>query len=116
MLTGRGYHNLQFKEEAERLKRTEWPACDRLAEELAKRGPQAADAFIFASKSRKHHVRSASLAALYKVDTVKGAELAKKMMADRALEVREVAARILGVPIPDAPVFDELFHTTSRND
>lgn len=89
-----------FKEEAERLKKAEWPSCDRLAEALADRGAQAIDALLYASKSRKHHVRSACLQALYKVDKPVGEELARTLINDRAFEVREVAAGILGVPVP----------------
>jgi hypothetical protein len=88
-----------FKEEAERLKKAEWPACDRLAQALADRGAPAIDALLYASKSRKHHVRSACLCALYKVDKRMGEELARTLINDRAFEVREAAAGILGVPV-----------------
>ncbi len=89
-----------FQNEADALKKSSWPSCDRLAEDLAGRGPAAADALVYASRSRTHHVRSASLKALTKVSPEKAKDLAEKMLSDKAYEARETAAKILGVPVP----------------
>ena len=89
-----------YKREAELLKRSSWPVCERLAENLAANGPEAADALIFACNSRTHHVRSAALKALNRIAPDKARALAGSMLADRAYEVRETAANVLGVPVP----------------
>lgn len=92
-----------YAQEAEALKKSSWPKCDAMAETLASHGPPAADALESAATSRTHHVRSAALRNLARVDQARGVQLAKKMLQDRAYEVRETAAKILGVPVPDKP-------------
>lgn len=89
-----------FQSEAEQLKSSAWPRCDHLAETLAARGPSAIPALEFALKSRVHHVRSACLRAIASVDQEKALALARLLLADRAYEVRETAAKILGVSVP----------------
>lgn len=86
---------MKYKEEAERLKTSHWPTCDKLAADLASRGKDAGDALVFATKSRVHHVRSASLRALASIDAVRGLEIAKSLLADRAYEVRETAQEVI---------------------
>lgn len=89
-----------YEEESKALKASHWPRCDTLAEQLAGRGPSAADALEAAAKSRTHHVRSAALRGLAKVSADRGRALAELLLKDKAYEVRETAAAILGVPIP----------------
>jgi hypothetical protein len=89
-----------FQNEAEALKKAHWPRCDQIAADLATHGTMAADALVFASTSRTHHVRSACLRALSAVAPEIATELAKKFLADKAYEVRETAAKILAVPTP----------------
>jgi hypothetical protein len=89
-----------FQEEAVRLKASAWPRCDELASALAAHGKAALPALEYAIKSRTHHVRSACLRAISQIDTDQGRSWAQQMLKDRAYEVRETAARILGVPVP----------------
>ena len=89
-----------YEQEADALKKSNWPRCDVLAEQLAAQGPQAADALEKAAESRTHHVRSAALIGLAKVDNSRGRALAERLLTDKAYEVREHAARVLGVPVP----------------
>ncbi len=91
---------MQYQAEADALKKSHWPACDALADALARRGAAALDALEYALKSRTHHVRSASLRAIAKIDTDRARAVAKTLLADRAYEVRETAAQVLGVPTP----------------
>ena len=91
---------MQYEQEAEQLKKSAWPKCDQIAEVLATRGRNAIPALEHASKSRTHHVRSACLRAINSIDASKGSEMATALLNDRAYEVRETAAKILGVPIP----------------
>jgi HEAT repeat protein len=91
---------MQFQAEADALKKSSWPKCDQLAQALATQGPRAAEALEFALTSRTHHVRSAALKALISVSPDRGKTFADKMLSDKAYEVRETAANILGVPIP----------------
>lgn len=88
--------------ESENLKKSSWPRCDALAAQLATKGPSAAEALEAASKSRTHHVRSAALRNLHSIDKQRGLALAAELLRDRAFEVRETAAGLLGVPVPDA--------------
>lgn len=89
-----------YEKEADALKKSSWPRCDEMAQQLALRGPSAADALEHAATSRTHHVRSASLRALHQIAPERGELLAKKLLQDRAYEVRETAAKILGLPTP----------------
>ncbi len=89
-----------YEEESKVLKSSSWPRCDALAEQLAARGPSVADALEAAAKSRTHHVRSAALRALTKVAPERGRTLAELLLKDKAYEVRETAAGILGIPVP----------------
>jgi HEAT repeat protein len=91
---------MQFEEESKALKSSSWPRCDSLAAGLAARGVAAADALEAAAKSRTHHVRSAALKALVSVAPERGKALAELLLNDKAYEVRETAALILGCPIP----------------
>jgi HEAT repeat protein len=91
---------MQFQSEAEALKKSSWPKCDHLAQALAEKGGRAADALEFATTSRILHVRGAALKALATIAPERGKTLAQAMLNDRAYEVRETAANILGVPIP----------------
>lgn len=92
---------MQFEKEAEELRKSAWPRCDQLAEQLASQGVSAVPALEYALKSRTHHVRSACLKAISRIEATRGRELAKSMLHDKAYEVRETAANLLGVPIPD---------------
>jgi HEAT repeat protein len=89
-----------FKNEGDALKKSHWPRCDQMAADLAAHGSKAAEALVFASGSRTHHVRSACLRALSTVAPEIATELARKLLADKAYEVRETASKILGVPTP----------------
>lgn len=89
-----------FEEEATKLKTSSWPRCDELALALVARGRAAMPALEFAIGSRTHHVRSACLRSIAEIDVVQGRVFADRMLRDRAYEVRETAAKILGVPIP----------------
>ena len=91
---------MQYQVEADALKKSHWPACDNLADDLARRGPAAIDALEHALKSRTYHVRSACLRAIARVDAARARPLAEQLLKDRAYEVRETAAQILGVPTP----------------
>jgi len=91
---------IPYEDEAEQLKKSSWPKCDQLVESLAAHGPSAMQALEYAAKSRTHHVRSACLRAINQIDPKKGRALAESMLKDKAYEVRETAARILGVPVP----------------
>ena len=51
--------------------------------------------------SRIHHVRSACLREIVKIDPELGKSLATVALKDRAYEVRETSAKILGIPVPD---------------
>lgn len=86
--------------ESETLRRSAWPKCDVLAAELASRGAPALDALEAAMKSRTHHVRSAVLRAMAAVDPLRARRLAELALQDRAYEVRETAAMVLGVEKP----------------
>jgi hypothetical protein len=89
-----------YKEESEALKKSHWPRCDLLADELASRGEPAADALENAAKSRVHHVRSASLRALAKVSRERAKALASLLLEDGAFEVRITAMQVLGITPP----------------
>lgn len=92
-----------FEAESEALKKSAWPRCDKLAEDLAARGSSATEALEAAASSRTLHVRGAALRALAKVNEEHAKALASRLLSDRAYEVRQVAAHILNVAIPDAP-------------
>ena len=89
-----------YFEQSEALRRSAWPKCDVLASELASRGTPALDALEAAMKSRTHHVRSAVLRAMASVDSARARRLAEVALQDRAYEVRETAAMVLGVGKP----------------
>ena len=91
-----------YKNESDELKKSSWPRCDELASRLGQKGLNAADALEEAAKSRTHHVRSASLRSLNNLSAERGKTLALKLLEDRAYEVRETAAKILGVPVPES--------------
>ncbi len=91
---------MQYQAEADALKKSHWPACDALAESLVQRGTPALDALEYALKSRTHHVRSASLRAIAKIDASRACTAAQGCLKDRAYEVRETAAQVLGIPTP----------------
>jgi HEAT repeat protein len=91
---------MQFSSESDTLKRSQWPRCDDLANALAQRGVAATDALKAATTSRTHHVRSAALRALAKANLPEAKLVAQNLLADKAFEVRQTAAAILGVPIP----------------
>lgn len=91
---------MQFAAEAEALKKSHWPKCDELARTLALKGQPATEALKAAASSRTHHVRSAALKALHAINPTEGKLLAETFLKDRAFEVRETAASILGVAIP----------------
>jgi hypothetical protein len=91
---------MQFATESEALKKSSWPRCDQLAADLAKRGHAALPALQAALSSRTHHVSSACLRAIRLIDADLATSLAEKHLKDRAYEVRETAATILGVKIP----------------
>jgi hypothetical protein len=92
---------MNFERESEELRRSYWPKCDELASYLAQQGPAATDALKAAASSRIHHVRSAALKALNLVNPPEGKRLAEELLRDRAFEVRDTAAAILGVPTVD---------------
>jgi hypothetical protein len=92
---------MQFAVESDALKKSHWPKCDELANALGKRGAAATEALKAAATSRTHHVRSAVLKALASANPVEGKLLAQSLLKDRAFEVRETAATILGIPTPD---------------
>jgi hypothetical protein len=87
---------IQFSEEAEALKRSQWPVCDRLAEELASNGHSALPALEHALRSRRLHIRSACLRAIYSIDGKRGKELACEHLTDGAHEVPTLSAEIIG--------------------
>jgi HEAT repeat protein len=89
-----------YADEAEALKKSTWPRCDTLAAALAAKGASASEALEHAVSSRTHHVRSAVLRNLQVVAPDRARELAKKLLSDRAYEVRETAAEVLGVEKP----------------
>lgn len=91
-----------FAAESEALKKSAWPRCDQLAAALVTHGASAADAIEAAASSKTLHVRSAALRALNQVDPERGKALATRLLEDRAYEVRETAAHILGVAVPEA--------------
>ena len=91
---------MKFQAESEALKKSSWPKCDVLAKELAAHGLGATDALESAISSRTHHVRSAVLREIANVAPDRAQVLATKLLEDRAYEVRETAAKILGVPVP----------------
>ncbi len=93
-------NEFQFKDLADAIRKSHWPTCDRLAEELASRGPSAISALEYAAGSRIHQVRSAALNALNKISHERATALAEKLIKDKAYEVRENAAKVLGVPTP----------------
>ena len=89
-----------YQAEADALKASHWPRCDQLAQALSSHGAAAGDALLYASRSRTHHVRSACLRALASVAPERAKERAQELLVDKAYEVRETAAKVLGVPIP----------------
>ena len=91
---------MRYQEESDLLKKSAWPRCDEIASRLQAFGPAAILALQAAATSKTHHVRSACLRSIYAIDPIPGRELAEKLLQDRAYEVRETAAKILGVPIP----------------
>ena len=91
---------MQFEDDAAALKRSSWPKCDQLAAALSARGKSALPALESALTSRTHHVRSACLREISKLDEARARELAEKHLKDRAYEVRETSAKILGAPTP----------------
>jgi len=92
---------MKYAAEGEALKKSAWPRCDQLASDLAKRGPDALPALQDALSSRTHHVRSACLRSIKSINEDLAKALAEKFLKDRAYEVRETAAVILGVEIPN---------------
>jgi HEAT repeat protein len=87
-----------FEEDLRELKRAPWPKCIELAERLARLGPGAAPTLAAAATTaRSHHVRSASLRSLAKVDRQAALKVAKKLLTDRSYEVREDAKEIVKV-------------------
>ena len=89
-----------FREQADALKTSAWPRCNELAEELAAKGVSAVEALEYAATSRTHHVRSAALRALLKVDETQGRLLAERLLTDKSFEVRETAMKALGITPP----------------
>jgi hypothetical protein len=89
-----------FLEEAEELKRSDWPRCDQLADALADRGAAAAEALEYAGRVRKKHVRTAVLRAMAKIDLERAKTMANSCMSDNAYEVREAAMKLLGITPP----------------
>jgi len=89
-----------FKEHLEDLKKADWPKCVQLADELA-RIPGSADTLEAATKARAHHVRSAALKALFRVDRPRGLKCAERLIEDSSYEVRMDAAEMLGRKPPD---------------
>lgn len=89
-----------YKELADALKSSTWPRCDALAEDLATKGAAVIEALEHAASSRTHHVRSAALRALVRVDEERGRVLAKRLLEDKAFEVRETAMKVLGITPP----------------
>jgi HEAT repeat protein len=67
---------------------------------LALKGPVAAEALEYAALSRTHHVRSASLRALARVNEERAKTLATHLLNDKAFEVRDTAMKILGITPP----------------
>ena len=94
---------MKYQDEADALLKASWPKCDQIAVTLQSFGISALPALEFASKSRVHHARSACLRSINNLDKVKGKAMADTMLRDRAYEVRETAAKILGIPVPDKP-------------
>jgi HEAT repeat protein len=91
---------MKYVAESDALKKSAWPRCDQLASGLAKHGSDALPALQSALSSRTHHVRSASLRAIKLIDEELAKNLAEKHLKDRAYEVRETAASILGIKTP----------------
>jgi HEAT repeat protein len=91
---------VQFQDQSDTLKRSSWPRCDQLAADLAQHGKAAIAALEESLKSKTHHVRSACLRAINTIDPSYAKPLAEIYLKDRAYEVRETAANILGVPTP----------------
>jgi len=89
-----------FKDESDKLKRSAWPVCDQLAASLAQRGSSAIPALEAALAARAHHVRSAALRAIQSISPDLARVHAERALKDRAYEVRETAANILGVDPP----------------
>lgn len=91
---------VKYQEESDLLKKSAWPKCDELANRLQAIGMAALPALQAAATSRTHHVRSACLRSIHAIEPNAGKELAERLLEDRAYEVRETAAKVLGVPIP----------------
>jgi hypothetical protein len=94
---------MKYQDEADALLKAAWPKCDTIASKLQAYGISALPALEFAAKSRVHHARSACLRSINALDTEKGRAMADAMLRDRAYEVRETAAKILGIAVPDKP-------------
>ncbi len=77
------------------LRDSHWPACDELAEALARIGGEAANAQLLrALKARRHHVRSAAVKALA---ILGGDDVPKALQAlanDPSYEVRQDMAEV----------------------
>jgi len=91
---------IKFALESEELKKSNWPKCDELARKLELKGVEAVPSLEAALKSRTKHVRAAALRSIAVLDSNRGVELARELLKDKAYEVREAAAVILGVPTP----------------
>jgi HEAT repeat protein len=84
-----------YREHLEELKKAQWPKCDQLAEQIAQL-PAPADTLEAATKSRIHHVRSAALKALAKIDRSRAIKVAERLLTDVSYEVRMDAEAIVG--------------------
>ena len=94
---------IKYQDEADALLKAAWPKCDTIASKLQSCGVSALPALEYAAKSRVHHARSACLRSIHALNPEKGKMMADTMLRDRAYEVRETAAKILGIAVPDKP-------------
>jgi len=78
------------------LLRSNWPACDRLADALVQTGTdEARTALIQALKGRRHHIRSAAVKALVRIGGPGVREAIERRANDPSYEVRQDVAEAL---------------------
>lgn len=79
------------------LMASHWPACDELADALAKIGTdEARQSLIRALKGRRHHIRSAAVKALSRLGDRSVRTAIAGLAKDPAYEVRQDVAEALG--------------------
>ncbi|MGE5396752.1 MAG: HEAT repeat domain-containing protein [Chitinophagales bacterium] len=80
----------------ESLLKSQWPKCNQIAQQLFEIGTdEAKNALIEGLKGKRHHIRTAAIAALMKFNDASCAEYIKPLLNDPAYETRQEAEKAI---------------------